>query len=51
MVLRLSEVGALVVGKVGIEWERESSGELRYLIGSHRILKLANLGLELDEIK
>jgi hypothetical protein len=31
MVLRLSEVSALIVGKVEIEWERESSGELRYM--------------------
>jgi hypothetical protein len=30
-VLWLSEVRALVVGKVGIEWERASSGELRYI--------------------
>jgi hypothetical protein len=29
VVLWLSEVRALVAGKVGIEWERESSGELR----------------------
>jgi hypothetical protein len=31
VVLWPSEVRALVVGKVGIKWERESSGELRYL--------------------
>jgi hypothetical protein len=28
----LSKVGVLVVGKVGIEWDWESSRELRYLL-------------------